>query len=245
MQLVCQGHPVRAAGSEPAGEPRVLRFPPDAEPETVFSFLTQELGEAVETPWTSTEHDKRPGIGRIFPGTPTTGLQEAAERVCIPFIESPGGLLQLMYEVKAEQCAQSVQLADSHGLDLPSNRISQLLALLIREYSAVGCNVTTSMTVDPNLGFHGTTQRVANWVEILFIPHLRYPYVNGQFCTHRQLIRIFGSDGPGRIADLLGASFQMSDPLQHDTLVFVTAAHRSLRHAFRKVSPRRLERKQA
>jgi hypothetical protein len=94
----------------------VWRFPPDAEPETVLSFLTQELGEAVETPWTSTEHDTHLGTGRIFPATPTTGRQGAAELVGIPFIESPGRLLQLMYEVKAEQCAQFAQITDLLGL---------------------------------------------------------------------------------------------------------------------------------
>lgn len=125
----------------------------------------------------------------------------------------------------------------------PHNTVSRLLALLIREYSAVSRNVVMSTTVDPNLGFHGTSYRAANWVEIFSIPHLGYLYVDGQFCTRRQLIRTFGSDSPGRLADLLGARFQMSGPLQHDTLVFVTATDRSLRHALREVRPQRLERK--
>lgn len=134
MRIVFQGHPVRATGSESAGVPRVSRCPPDAEPDTVLSFLTQELREVIEKSWTSTEHDKRLGIGWIFPDTPETGLQAAAE---------------------------------------------------LRVHS-----------------------------------------------VHR-------------VARRVGVRFLMSDPLHHDTLVFVTAIHQSLRHAFRKVSPRRLERKRA
>jgi hypothetical protein len=125
----------------------------------------------------------------------------------------------------------------------PRNTVSRLLALLIREYSAVGRNIVMSTTVDPNLGFRGTSYRAANWIETFSIPHLGYLYVDGQFCTRRQLIRTFGSDNPGRLVDLLGARFQMSGPLQHDTLVFVTATDRSLRHALREVRPQRLERK--
>jgi hypothetical protein len=131
VRFVSQGHRVRAAGSEPAGESRVLRCSPDAEPETVLSYLTQK-GKAIETSWTSAEHDKRPCLSWILPCTSATGPQEAAEFARIRLIESPDG-----------------------------------------------------------------------W----------------------------------------GRDSQMSDPLQHDALVFVTATHRSLRHAFRKVSPRHLERK--
>jgi hypothetical protein len=128
----------------------VLRCPPDAEPETVLSVLTQKLGEVTETPCTSTEHDKRLGIGWIFPGTPATGLQETAELACMPFIELPGGLLQFMDEVQAEQCMQFAQLAAGHGLDIPRNTIFRLLALPIRECSAVGRQVTMPTAVDLN-----------------------------------------------------------------------------------------------
>lgn len=143
----------------------------------------------------------------------------------MPSIESPGGLQQFMYEVQAEQRVQFAQSADSHGLDIPRNTISRLLALLIRGCSAVGRKVIMLTMADPNFGSRGTSYRAADW-------HL---HLDGQFCTRRQLIRIFGSDNPGGLADLHGAIFQMSDPV-HDTLISVAATDRSLRHAFRKVS---------
>ena len=228
MRLACQGHLARAAGCEPAGEPRVSRCPPDAEPDTVLSSLTQQLGEVIETPCTPNEHHRRLGIGWIFPDTPATGPQEAAELACMPFIESPGGLLQFMDEVQAERCAQFAQLADGHGQNIPRNTISRLLALLIRECSAFGGKVMMPTAVDLNFGSRGTSYRAANW----------HVYLDGQFCTHRQLIRLCGSDNPGGLADFLVAIFQMNDPLQHDTMVFVAATDRSLRHSLRKVSPR-------
>jgi hypothetical protein len=190
MRLVCQGHPPRAAGCEPAGEPRVSRCPPDAEPETVLSVLTQKLGEVIETPCTSTQHHKCLGIGWIFPGTPATGPRQAAELACMPFIELSGALPQFMDEVQAKQCMQFGQLAAGRGLDIPRNTIFRLLALLIRERSAVGRKVTMPTAVDLNLGFRGTSYRAAIW----------HVYLDGQFCAHRQLIRILEAKTP---ADLL------------------------------------------
>jgi hypothetical protein len=82
-----------------------------------LSFLTQRLGEVIETAWTSTEHHERLGVGWVFSGAPAAGLQEAVELACVPFIEGPGGSLQPMFEVQAGQRQQFAQLADSHGLD--------------------------------------------------------------------------------------------------------------------------------
>lgn len=125
----------------------------------------------------------------------------------------------------------------------PRNTISRLLALLVRHYSAAGRKAAISTSVDPNLGFRGTSYRASNWPELFCVPHLGYLYVDGQFCTRRQLIRTFGSDNPGKLADLLGPRFTMSGPLASDTLVFATATNRSLRLAFQDRKTRRLERK--
>lgn len=66
---------------------------------------------------TSTEHHKRLGVGWVFPGPPAAGPQDAVEFACIPFLASPGGALQPMFEVQADQRRQFTQLADSHPLD--------------------------------------------------------------------------------------------------------------------------------
>lgn len=117
MRLFVKVIPLRAGTGEPAGEPRLVCCPPDVEPDTILSFLTQRLGEVIETVWTSTEHHERLGIGWVFPAAPATGSHEAVELACVPFIEGPSGPLRPMFEVQASQRRQFAQLADSHGLD--------------------------------------------------------------------------------------------------------------------------------
>jgi hypothetical protein len=117
MQLFVKVIPLQAGTSEPAGEPRLVCCPPDVEPDTVLSFLTQQLGEVIETVRTPTEHHGRLGVGWVFPGAPATGRCEAVELACVPFVESPGEALQPMFEVQADQRRQFAQLADSHSLD--------------------------------------------------------------------------------------------------------------------------------
>jgi hypothetical protein len=113
MRLFVKVIPLRAGTSESAGDPRLLCCPPDVEPDTILSFLTQQLGEIIETAWTSTSEHTRPAIGWIFPGPPAAGPQDAVEIACVPFIESPGGSLQPMFEAQADQRWQFAQLADS------------------------------------------------------------------------------------------------------------------------------------
>jgi hypothetical protein len=117
MQLFVKVIPLRAGTGESAGEPRMLCCPPDVEPDTVLSFLTQRLGEVIETVWTSAEEHKRLDIGWVFPGAPATVPQDAVQVACVPFIEGPGGSLQPLFEVQASQRRQFAQLADSHNLD--------------------------------------------------------------------------------------------------------------------------------
>jgi hypothetical protein len=117
MQLFVKVIALRAGTGECAGEPRLLCCPPGVEPDTVLSFLTQRLGEVIETVWTSTEHHLRLDIGWVFPGAPAAGPQEAVEFACVPLIEGPGGSLLPMFEVQAGQRRQFAPLADSHGPD--------------------------------------------------------------------------------------------------------------------------------
>jgi hypothetical protein len=124
----------------------------------------------------------------------------------------------------------------------PPNTISHFLSLLVREHSASGSKATISTTVDPNLGFFGASYRASNWLELFSIPHLGYLYVDGQYCTRRQLIRIFGSDNPRDLARQLGPRFQMSGPMPSDTLVFATATNRAMRADLRRLGLSRLER---
>jgi hypothetical protein len=108
--------PVRAGTAEPAGEPRIAACPPDVERDTILSFLTQRLGEIIETIGTSTERHGRIDTGWAFPGTPATESQDAVEFACVPFIEVADRSLQPMFEVQADQRLQFGQQAESHGL---------------------------------------------------------------------------------------------------------------------------------
>jgi hypothetical protein len=117
VQLYVKLLPLRAGTGEPAGEPRLLCCPPDVEPDAVLSFLTQQLGEVIDTAWTFIDGHTRVAIGWVFPGAPAAGPREAVELACVPFIKSPGGSLQPMYRAHASQHRQAAQLTDSHGLD--------------------------------------------------------------------------------------------------------------------------------
>src|SRR6266702_4263583 len=110
MRLFVKVIPLQAGTGEPAGEARLVYCPADVEPDTVLSFLTQRLGEVIETVWTSTEHHERLGVGWVFPGAPA-GSHEAVELACVPFLDGPGGGLQPMFEVQAGQRRQFAQLA--------------------------------------------------------------------------------------------------------------------------------------
>jgi hypothetical protein len=146
--------------------------------------------------------------------------------------------LQVIDE-NAEQLALSRIYASNAA---PRNTISHMLSLLIQEYAKSGRKTVVSTTVDPNLGFRGTSYRASNWTELFSVPHLGYLYVDGQFRTRRQLIQTFGSDNPDELASLLGPRLQMSGPLKSDTMVFATATNRNLRLALQNFKLQRLER---
>jgi hypothetical protein len=114
MPLFVKVIPVRAGTSEPAGEPFLLRCPPDVGPDTIVSFLTQRLGDPVELVRMSTERRERLAIGWVFPDTPAIGPPDAVEFACVPVIESSGGALQPVFAIPAGQRRQAAQRADSH-----------------------------------------------------------------------------------------------------------------------------------
>jgi hypothetical protein len=142
-------------------------------------------------------------------------------------------------DIDAEQLSLSrIYVAEG----APHNTISRMLSLLVGEYSNTGNNATISTIVDPNLGFAGSSYRASNWVELFSVPHLGYMYIDGQFCTRRQLIRTFGTDDPGELAIQLGSRLRLSGALKSDTMVFATATSRDLRFALRRVDFQRLTR---
>jgi len=117
MQLFVKIIPLRAGNAGPAGESRMLACPPDVEPDTILSFLSQRFGEITEMIWTSTERHERIGIGWLFTSTQATESQDAVELACVPFIEAADGSLQPMFEALAEQRLQFGELMAGHGLD--------------------------------------------------------------------------------------------------------------------------------
>jgi hypothetical protein len=122
MQLFVKVIPLRAGTTESAGEPRLVCCPPDVEPDTILSFLTQQLGEVIETAWITTSDHTRLPIGWIFPGTPAEEPREAIEVACVPFTESPGGSLQPLFEAQTDQRQQFSQLADNHDQHVTTSR---------------------------------------------------------------------------------------------------------------------------
>lgn len=124
----------------------------------------------------------------------------------------------------------------------PPNTISHFLSLLVREHSGSGHVATISTTVDPNLGFFGASYRASNWCKLFSVAHLGYLYVDGQYCTRRQLIQTFSSDDPCDLACQLGSRFQMSGPMPWDSLVFATATKRRMRADLQRLGFSHLER---
>ncbi len=102
MQIFVKIMPLKAGTSEAAGDPELLACPPDVEPETILSFLSQKFGRYIETVLTSTERHQRIQTGWIFRG-PTASPGEPFELACVPLVEVAGGSLRPMFELQADQ----------------------------------------------------------------------------------------------------------------------------------------------
>jgi hypothetical protein len=135
MQLFVKIIPIRAGTAEPAGESRMLACPPDVQPDTIRSFLSQRFGEVTETIWTSTERQGRIGIGWLFPSTEATESRDAVEFAYVPFIEATDGSLQPMFEFLADQRLQSGGGASTpHAQQAgPLDELDQTLADIARQ----------------------------------------------------------------------------------------------------------------
>jgi hypothetical protein len=117
MQLYVKVVPLSAGTSQPAGEPLTVPCPPDVEPDTVLSFLTQKFGEPLEVAWTSTDRHPRLATGWIFPGMPATATDPEVEYLCVPHIQTSDGTLHNMFELQADQRQEFEQLAASGAFD--------------------------------------------------------------------------------------------------------------------------------
>ena len=83
MPLFVKVIPLRAGTGEPDGDPRMLRCPGDVEPDTILPFLTQRLGEAIDTVWTSTEHHEHLVSAGSSPAQrPTRRKTRSSSRAC-------------------------------------------------------------------------------------------------------------------------------------------------------------------
>lgn len=116
MQLFIKIIPLRPGTAEPARQTRIAACPADVEPDTILSFLTQQLGEVIETIWTSTERHERIDTGWVFPAPGAAGREDAVEIACVPLIQTAEGL-RPMFEVQADQRLSFGQLAASRGMD--------------------------------------------------------------------------------------------------------------------------------
>jgi hypothetical protein len=116
QQLFIKIIPLPAGTAEPAGQPRSIACPAGVEPDTILSFLTQQLGEVTETIWTPTGRHERIDTGWVFPAPGPAGPQDAVEIACVPLISTAEGL-QPMFEAQADQRQAFGQLAASHGMD--------------------------------------------------------------------------------------------------------------------------------
>lgn len=114
MRLHVKITPLRPGTAEPAGRSEMRRCPADVEPETVQSFLIQHFGEPIEVAWTATERHERVDLGWIF-RTPPEG--EAAEVLCVPFIDMGDGSLRPMFELLADQRQDFEHLAATGAID--------------------------------------------------------------------------------------------------------------------------------
>lgn len=112
-QLFVKIIPLRAGTAEPAGEFRMFTCPPEVEPDTVLSFLIHEMGEVIETLWTSTERHQRISIGWVFHGA--SGPYQVVDFACVPFLDTADGL-QPMFEAQADQREDFGVLGARHGL---------------------------------------------------------------------------------------------------------------------------------
>ncbi|MET9272449.1 hypothetical protein [Kribbella sp. NPDC003557] len=93
----------------------------------------------------------------------------------------------------------------------PYNAISRLLAQVRRWFRRERRDAKLLVTtVDPNMGFTGTSYRAANWQEWLRVRPRPYLYLNRQYVSPRQLRQQFGTTNRDDLRERLGVRLEMS-----------------------------------
>lgn len=115
MRLFIKMIPLRAGTSELAGEHGVFECPADVEPDTILSFLTQTLGDVIETIWTWSERHERIDVGWVF-AAPDAEWQGVVDFACVPLLQTADGL-RPVFVVQSDQRREFADVADGRGLD--------------------------------------------------------------------------------------------------------------------------------
>ncbi|TCC05142.1 hypothetical protein [Kribbella soli] len=130
-----------------------------------------------------------------------------------------GGALEQRYGVLLEEVwdisrVYSFQVA-------PHNAISRLLAEVRRWFRRERRDASLLVTtVDPNLGFTGTSYRAANWQEWLRVRPRPYLYLYRQYVSPRQLRLEFGSASRHDLHERLGVRLEVSKAALLDSSIY-------------------------
>jgi hypothetical protein len=109
----------------------------------------------------------------------------------------------------------------------PPNAISCLLAKVrtaIRQRDPQVDLLSTA--VDPNLGFHGSSYRAANWQRWMSIQARPYLYVDRIYASPRQLRQRFATTNLAELAERHGAVVEQSRARLLDSLIFCCRVRR-------------------
>jgi hypothetical protein len=131
------------------------------------------------------------------------------------------GTRQAIDEVLGSPMAKIVSLSRIYAFpSRPSNAISYLIARLLRTSPLIRTADWVITTVDPNLGFTGSSYAAAGWKILHQYAPQRYDYVDANFVTPAQLARRFGTADRPELAKRLGRRFQSTVCSLDGQLVF-------------------------
>jgi hypothetical protein len=103
----------------------------------------------------------------------------------------------------------------------PRNTISRLLAQVRHWFRRERRDATLLVTtVDPNMGFTGTSYRAANWQEWLRVRPRPYLYLHRQYVSPRQLRQRFGTVNRDELRERLGVRLEVSKAALLDSSIY-------------------------
>jgi len=103
----------------------------------------------------------------------------------------------------------------------PHSAISRLLAQVRRWFRRERRDASLLVTtVDPNMGFTGTSYRAANWQEWLRVRPRPYLYLNRQYISPRQLRQQFGTTNKDELRERLGVRLEVSRATLLDSSIY-------------------------